>query len=419
MKGTTRFATWRSSVALTMVLAAVNFAQAEDTYYLDFAPSVTGSVYSYSTGEKDAIVMGLETMYSAFPFTFALDEPTSGSYSTVSFNSDAIGTSSGIDFRDVSPFDTAAVNALDGIEFASPGYSPSSTEVVKASINLAGHEIGHLEGLRHHDSFTPVGGGVPFSAVAAGLTPVYPGPTSAFLSGEDVQSLTTATAGSFTLGKLLSDLYVGQRSAQKLTFNTSPNFFTESAIESGSHDTPETAIPLPLMTYGLPNLVPDGTPGADDDFLADMISVSGDIDLDTETGSGESDYYSFFGIEGSRVQIEVLSEIIDTARIGVDEFDTAVAIYDSDDLFLDIYYGDYTNNDELESTDSLILDLVIPETKDYIIQVFPAGFGPTEVGDYELFVSQFRVVPEPSSLALGIVGLVGLAFCRLLRRKRK
>lgn len=419
MKGTTRFATWRSSVALTMVLATVNFAQAEDTYYLDFAPSVTGSVYSYSTGEKDAIVMGLETMYSAFPFTFTLDEPTSGSYSTVSFNSDAIGTSSGIDFRDVSPFDTAAVNALDGIEFASPGYSPSSTEVVKASINLAGHEIGHLEGLRHHDAFTPIGGGVATGAVAVGYDPVYPGPTAAFLSGGEVMSLTTATSGGFSLGKLTSDLIIGQRSAQKLTFNMAPNFYTESAIETGPHDTPATAIPLPMMTYGLPNLAPDGTPGAGEDFVADMISVSGDIDLDTDVGTGESDYYSFFGIEGSRVQIEVMSEIIDTSRVGVDEFDTAVAIFDSDDLFLDIYYGDFTNNDEIESTDSLILDLVIPETKDYIIEVFPAKFGPTEIGDYELYVSQFRIVPEPSSFALGIIGLVSLAFCRRLRRKRK
>ncbi len=412
-------AKWGSLVTLTVALFAFNVARAGDTYYLDFAPSVTGSVYAYSMPEKEAIVEGLEIMYAEFPMTFTLDEPTSGAYSTVSLNSAAIGTSSGIDFRDLSAVDTAGVNALDGIEFASPGYSPSSTEIVKASINLAGHEIGHLEGLRHHDSFTPVGAGVPLGAIAAGFTPAYPGPTSAFLSGEEVMSLTTATAGGgFSLAKLTGDLIIGQRSAQKLTFNMAPNFYTESAIETGPHDTPETAIPLPLLTYGLPNLAPDGTPGAGESFVADMISVSGDIDLDTDVGSGESDYYSFFGIEGSHVQIEVMSEIIDTSRIGVDVFDTAVAIFDSDDLFLDIYYGDFTNNNEIESTDALIIDLIIPETKDYIIEVFPALFGPTEIGDYELYVSQFRIVPEPSSFALAFIGLTGLACFSRFRRKR-
>ena len=219
---------------------------------------------------------------------------------------------------------------------------------------------------------------MPLSGVAGGFDPAYPGPTSAFLTGVDVQSLTTASAGSFTLAKLTGDLIVGQRSAQKLSLNIHPNFYTESAIVSGPHDEAALAAPLPMMTYGLPNLAPQGTPGAGEDFLADMISVSGDIEFDLEIGSGESDYYSFPGIVGSRVQIEVMSEIIDTSRIGVDVFGTAVAIFDPDDLFLPIYYGGFTNNDELESTDSLMLDFVVPATKEYIIKVSPADFGPLE-----------------------------------------
>lgn len=379
---------------------------ASGTYYLDFAPASPGPmVYPYSEGEKLAILGGLEAMYSLYPMSFTLTEPASGDYSTVTFNSGAIGTSSGIDFRNTDLNDFASINALMGIDFASSGYGPSSEEVVFASINLAGHEIGHLEGLRHYDAFGPIGSGFPSVGVTTGLSPAYPGPTDAFLTDSDVQSLTTASAGGFTLAKLVTaSLSVGQRSAQKLIFNTDPNYWSESAIVTGPHDTPATATDLPMMPYAMPNLFPPGSPAEDIDFVAEMIEVLGDIDPIDATLS-ESDWYKFFGVAGSRVQIEVMSEIIDTSRIGVSEFDTAVGVWDPDDLAASIYYGTFTNNNELESTDSLILDFIVPETKVYAIEVFAADLKST--GDYALFVSQFRPVPEPTSFAmLGLGGLL-------------
>jgi len=389
---------------------AASPTQAESIYYLDFAPASTGTVYSYSAGEKMAVLDGIAEMYAPFPhMSFTLDEPAEP-HSVVYFNSTAIGTSTGIDFRNVADIDTASVNALDGIDFASPGYVPSSEEVVKASINLAAHELGHLEGLRHHDSFTPIGAGVPSSAVAAGFDDPYPGPTSAFLSDEDVQSLTTATAGSFTLGKLTGDLIVGQRSAQKLAFNADPAFFTESALTSGPHDSPATAVLLPTKTIGIPNVTPPGTPGHGEFFALDTIAVAGSIKL--SEGVAEADYYSFSGIEGARVQIEVLSKVIDSR---LDEFNVAVALFDPDDLFAEIYYGTFTNADEIESTDALILDFVVPESKDYLIEVFPQFPASDPVGDYELFVSQFRIVPIPEP-ATAVLMLTMTAL--LVRRRR-
>lgn len=397
-----------------LLLAACGVAPsaeaASGTYYLDFDPASPGPmVHLYTDGEKAAILDGLTEMYAPFPLTFTLTEPVGIEYTPVSFNTAAIGTSSGIDFRNVDPLDTAAVNALLGIDFASPGYSPSPTEIINASINLAGHEIGHNEGLRHHDSFGPIGGGLPSPAPGAAYDPVYPGPTDAFLSSENVMSLTTATSGGFSLAKLTSaPLAVGQRSHQKLAFNTAPNFFTETALGSGKHDTPASAFDLPLAPYILPNPVPEPDPGSELDFVAEMIAVSGDIDPDPDLGgAGESDYYVFLGVAEARVQIEVMSEAIDSSRPAFDAFDTAVAIFDPDDLGASIYYGDFTNNDEIESTDSLMIDFVVPESKTYIIEVF--GASPGDTGDYELFVSQFFVVPEPSSLALlGVAGMVAL-----------
>lgn len=402
-------------VGTVMSLVCTGHAHGQSIYYLDFDPVDTGSFHPYSEGEKMAVLDEIAAMYAAFPhMSFTLDEPVEP-HSTVSFNSPAIGTSTGIDFRNIADIDDAAVNAMDGIEFASPGYAPSPTEIVKASANLAAHEIGHLEGLRHHDSFTPIGGGVPSPSVAAGFDDPYPGPPDAFLSDTDVQSLTTATAGGsgFTLAKLTGDLIVGQRSAQKLAFNADPAFFSESAIASGPHATPASATPLPLKTLGIPNLAPEGTPGHGEDFLIDTIAVAGEIGLTSE-GTSEFDYYSFAGVEGARVQIEVLSEIIDPR---LDELDVVVSILDPDELSLGIYYGGTTNENEIESTDALILDFVVPETKDYLIAVFPeftVAAGPEPTGEYELFVSQFRLIPEPTTAVM--LGLLGTPL--VLRRRR-
>jgi len=251
--------------------------------------------------------------------------------------------------------------------------------------------------------------------VATGFDDPYPGLTDAFLSDTDVQSLTTATAGGsgFTLAKLTGDLIVGQRSAQKLAFNADPAFFSESAIASGPHATPPTATPLPLKTLGIPNLAPEGTPGHGEDFMIDTIAVAGEIGLASD-GTSEFDYYSFAGVEGARVQIEVLSEILAPRH---DELDVVVSILDPDELSLGVYYGETTNENEIESTDGLILDFVVPETKDYLIAVFPEftmAAGPEPTGDYELFVSQFRIIPTP--MAAVMMGLLSIPL--VLRRRR-
>jgi len=412
MRNTITF--FQAVICALVVWAAGAVCEGQSIYYLDFDPDDTGSVYPYSTVEKEIIRDGLSMMYGAFPhMMFTLEEPVAP-HSTVSFNSTAIGTSTGIDFRNVATIDDAAVNALMGFAFLGEG-SPSPADVVKASVNLAGHEIGHLEGLRHHDAYTPIGGGMPAS-VATDYFPDYPGPTGAVFTFTDVQSLTTSIPGGFTLSQLTSDLIVGQRSAMKLAYNADPSFWLESSLPSGGAGSDiATAAPLPLKTIGVPNVTFDGDPIHGLNLITDVIAVKGSID-DPE-GFSESDYYSFFAHEGDLVQIEVLSDIISSR---LDEFDVAVAIYDPDEedpdeLFI-LYYGTYTNADERESSDALMLDFFAPETKDYVIEVF-AQFPHDPVGDYELYVSAFRPapIPEPSSSLLALIGLVGLA--RRVRRR--
>lgn len=399
-----------SFIALSCALAvwAANaVCMGQSLYYLDFDPDETGLVYPYSSVEKDLILDGLHMMYGAFPhMMFTLDEPTVP-HSTVNFNSTAIGTSTGIDFRNVADIDTSSVNALMGFDFLGET-SPAPADVVKASVNLAGHEIGHLEGLRHHDSYTPIGSGMP-SSVVADYFPDYPGPPSAPSTFTDVMSLTASIPGGFTLGQLTGDLIIGQRSAMKLAYNADPSFFSEGTF--GPHGSLPTAAPLPLKTIGLPNVTMPGDPFHGMPLLMDTTAVIGSI------GSlGESDYYSFFAHEGDIVQIELLSEIISSRH---DEFDVKLLIHDPDETDPDapgLYYGAFDNADERESTDSLMIDLPILATKDYVIEVVAQSVH-DPVGDYELYVAVFRLapIPEPSSLALALIGLAGLA--RHVRRR--
>ncbi len=376
------------------LLALTPASYGDSIYYLDFDPPAPGPIYPYSAGEKEIILDGLRMMYAAFPhMSFTLEEPAVP-HSPVRFNTAAIGTSTGIDFRNIAAIDVASVNALLAFDFLGET-SPTPPMVIKASINLAGHEIGHLEGLRHHDAFTPMGTGVPGSAVAAGFTPPYPGPTTAPLTYTEVQSLTLSLPAGFTLAQLTADLIVGQRSAVKLAFNHGPasNFWLESSLPGGpGGDDIASASPLPLKTIGVPNVTLPGDPIHGMFLFADVIAVKG-----ATVSPFDSDYYAFFARAGDLVQIEVLSEII-SSRLS--EFNVAVAAYDPDEEdpdFPGIYYLTHTNGDERESSDALMLDLHITETKDYVIKVFAQfpGHPPDDFGEYELYVAAFRAEPPP------------------------
>lgn len=400
----------RLTVAAAAALLAASPLRGESLYHLDFSPPAPDPVdfYTYSPDEQLAVRDGLAAMYAAFPhMTFMLEEPTEP-YSPVRFNTTAIGTSTGIDFRNVADIDVASVNALKGLSFVGVA-SPSPDEVIKASINLAAHEIGHLEGLRHHDAYTPIGAGMPFTGITEDYTPVFPGPPDATLTYTDVQSLTTAIGG-FSYGALTGDLKVGQRSAIKLAYNADPAFFTESLFEP--HSSVLTPAPLPLKTIGVPNVTGPGEPIHGLPLIAEIVVISGSIDV--VDGLAESDYYSFPAKPGDFIQIEVLSEIIESR---FDEFDVAVAVYDADDPLTPVYYGDFTNADERESTDALILDLPAGDTIEIIVEVFPQFPAHDPVGDYELFVAVFRPVPEPASLALGLA-LLGASTVRRRRPHR-
>lgn len=61
----------------------------------------------------------------------------------------------------------------------------------------------------------------------------------------------------------------------------------------------------------------------------------------------------------------------------------------------------------VELIDSIIIDLVLPNTDTYFVQV--NAFSENDLGDYELFFHRFNgvvaTVPEPSAIAVGLLAL--------------
>ncbi len=364
--------------------------------------------FVYPAGERTAIVDTLNDKFAPFPVTFTNTEPTSGSYSTVFFNA---GLGSGdIDFQNKKMSDTATVHAPKLLDIAGIALGTATpSEVVLASVNIGAHETLHILGTRHHDAFLPVGFGVSPGTGGADWLPVYTGPEGAFLTGMEFNGLTTSL-GTFGAGSLLSpDLFVGPRSSVKLLHDTFVDL-DEDSDDKNDIDDPQ---PLPLKTIPLPNLLPPADPFAGFDLFADVVIVE-EASIELSSGPGppgpESDYYSIEAFAGDVFTIEVISELGPG-----DPLDTAVALLDPTTFYSPVpWWPSALNNDERESTDSLIQDVIIPADGTYVVEVFTPGGSLDEFGDYELLVYRLRI-PEPATMTL--LGLGALAL--LPRRKRQ
>ena len=144
--------------------------------------------------ENLAIVGMLNDKFAAYPVTFTdvappLDEPPFGLYSKVYFNV-GLSDAGDVDFQNTKKIDDASIHIPKLLEIAGLMAPFAPPDVVIASVNIAAHEMLHLLGTRHHDSYLPLGGGVPAPFVGAGYTPAFPGPAAAMLSGKEFNSLT-------------------------------------------------------------------------------------------------------------------------------------------------------------------------------------------------------------------------------------
>ena len=339
----------------------------------------------YTQTERDAIQTRLEEIYGDFTVRFTQTRPVFGAFSTIFINQPPSGGQANeIDFRNQNLGLTASVDVngrLGGV-----GQPPAtSANVIELTAKIAAHELGHLMGLRHGDAYGPIGSGINDQPGAAAYTPVYPGPVGAIETNLHIMASPAATGEDVALNAL-SGQYFGARSAVKLAFfSFQGQVLTE---QLGTHDTPLTSQPITLEELFVPNTELGGSL-AGLEFDVEAVVVTGALQT-----PGEVDVYSFDATAGQVLNLELLSSVLTGGPQPrfLDSFDSRLSVVDSTGTPIPYYSGIAINDDSFlpepeASTDSILIDLIVPADGTYFIRVDSAA-GP-DIGNYELFVYNF------------------------------
>ena len=122
------------------------------------------------------------------------------------------------DGLEVIPADSGGVNVNNFL--GGPG-DPAATSAnfIGLSTTIAAHELGHLSGLEHADSFGPIGSGI-YAGVNPDLyNPPYPGPIGADESILDIMA--SGASVNATLEDAINDPFFSERDAIALSFGES------------------------------------------------------------------------------------------------------------------------------------------------------------------------------------------------------
>lgn len=343
-----------------------NLLGASQIVFLDFDSGNDGAI-DYTTVMRDAVQTQLEVFYADFDVVFTQTNP-GGAFSTLVFNEGTPGgVAEDVDFRNQNLNDNAVLN-IDGTP------AGGEAEIVSASAFIAAHELGHLLGLRHGDIYGPIGAGV-LPGFEPFYDPDYGGPAIAF---EAVDHVMATPAFGIAFAEILSPSWLSERSSIKLTFAEAGQTITE--IET--NDSLATAEEIDLQNFVVPNTIVDGQNTSPFDFSVSATVVEG-----TLNGALDPlDLFQFEAKAGDLFNLEVLSIVPD--RLAIDPIDPNVSVFDSTGAFVDYYGNDAFNESELESSDAIFVDLIIPADGTYFVQV--DSMFASDAGNYELFIYRFN-----------------------------
>lgn len=382
----------------------LEFQPGEPTYTFQlfgFLPPLTLNDYFYTEEDKSIVRERLEADYAPYNIEFVFEEPTEGDYVTLQFNSNdnpcmgtagvcgpgqgiLFGSAGEIDFgndnrsivaindANLWPYLNAADiqlgrpegtfiegNALidvigvgaDGPDAVTP-LEAARIAVLNQTANTGAHELGHGLGLRHYDSWGPIGGGLPSTGAVepAAFAPVYQGPSDA-----DETILHTMSSGASS-GLPLSqsanaDRFLSERSAIKLAINERGRFVTDEQANSGQANLKKLKVVNPIL---------EGD-NADGRIDVRNIVVEGTIDeLD------EVDTLTFSGKAGQVFNAEFISDV---EGFFFPEWDRVIGKLT---LYFQESNGSLTevsrNEAEFESFDAFLLDAVLPQNGTYVLQ---------------------------------------------------
>src|SRR5262249_6901723 len=148
------------------------------------------------------------------------------------------------------------------------------------SANIAAHELGHMQGMRHADAYGPIGFGIHNPPGAAAYVPSYPGPEAAFETNQHIIT-SPATTGT-TVFDEVTDLYFGEREAVRLAMAyyapTTPadgTLLVNEQSQSVPHADAAHAQALSLVALNVPNTLHAGAMDYGKQFAVGAVDVLG------------------------------------------------------------------------------------------------------------------------------------------------
>lgn len=350
--------------------------------------SDTYNDHIYTPEERDEIQQLIEDDYADFNFVFTQEEPLSGPFTTIRINENdrgnisinlftgaisiLFGRAESIDFLNLNKSDGAFVDAslweflaqsdptgrdftnFSGIPITTTLQDAVSIAIVNQTANTAAHELGHILGLRHQDSFGALGQGLPPSRPRPDtFKPAFPGArdgTETFFH----TMASGASAGISLRQSANANRFFSERSASKLTAN-------EDLLMTAESQSSQEFLgqPIALTEFEVANTIEQGV-NADKDIDVRSAIIAGSIDeID------ELDRFSFSGEQGEVVNVEIVSFTI-RGRLP-DSIISTLTLYLVDDE------GNLTELDSsiqtFEGFDPFIFDYTLPQNGTYIVEV--------------------------------------------------
>lgn len=367
----------------------------------------------YTASDKQEIIRRLEEDYKSFGVNFTLEEPESGVFEkliinnlpprSIFYNPDTqaasvrygtIFSASSIDTLNRDDGETATASGefwdflaqedpsgdlfrrISGMEITTTLEDAVAQAKINTLANIGAHEVGHLLGLSHHDSFSPVGSGLdplPSAAENDDFFPPYTGPRNANLTVLQLMSTGSNPSVVGQINQTFSD-----RSLLKLAAirGLSQTMETESSTEGQQIILQPVTLPGRRSVIRNPDIV----------LMQRAANIKGSLD-ELE----EEDFYTFTAEAGEFVTVETFGRrVINRAA------EVAITIFYQSEQGELIQID--TNDLNFEGRDALLLDVPLPATGTYVLKINSANASRTLSGIFRSSVLNFFKIGEYEAL---------------------
>ena len=373
----------------------------------------------YTPAERAEITERIAHDYGQFNFHVTSERPSSGDFTTIFMGqNDApedcsqgsnitvfpsggvsilFGRAEGIDFLNKNKSDNAfaeasfweflaqldpsggLLEAFSGVSIAEFGSVEAAKNfaVVNQSANTGAHEAGHIQGLRHQNSFGAPGDGLPDTGAISPFefVPVFPGSSDA--SETVLHTMASGASVGLSLnGSAAVDRFFSERSAARLAINQFGRVISEARVRGHRARRLRDRV---LLTYvRVPNTIEEGQ-NENARIKVNAAVVNGEI-----SAVDEVDSYTFRGRRGEFFNAELISVIgrdLSFAEGIMGQLRLYKVNRDGSETFV------ASNLQSFESLfDAEMFDIVLPENGLYRVEVTaPDEFFPADTnGDGEL-----------------------------------